>query len=111
MSISYSDDTKNIFVLGIDPEYCYDFMKEINWANGNSNVDDDLVNRIVKLRDDEFLGDELEYLLEFSSDSVNIAYQLIGKLGDKLSSNNVKYLINIYYDEQRKINYSYSNIK
>jgi hypothetical protein len=46
-------------------------MKEINWANGNSNVDDDLVNRIVKLRDDEFLGDELEYLLEFSSDSVN----------------------------------------
>jgi hypothetical protein len=49
-----------------------------------------------------FLGDELEYLLEFSSDSVNIAYQLIGKLGDKLSSNNVKYLINIYYDEQKK---------
>jgi hypothetical protein len=47
-----------------------------------------------------FLGDELEYL--FSSDSVNIAYQLIGKLGDKLSSNNVKYLINIYYDEQPK---------
>jgi hypothetical protein len=49
-----SDDTKKFFVLGIDPEYCYDFMKEINWANGNSNVDDDLVNRIVKLRDDEF---------------------------------------------------------
>jgi hypothetical protein len=45
---------KKFFVLGIDPEYCYDFMKEINWANGNSNVDDDLVNRIVKLRDDEF---------------------------------------------------------
>jgi hypothetical protein len=36
MSISFSDDTKNIFCLGIDPEYCYDFMKEINWANGNS---------------------------------------------------------------------------
>jgi hypothetical protein len=49
---------KNIFCLVYDPIIVMILWKEINWANGG-HVDDDLVNRIVKLHD-EFLGDELD---------------------------------------------------
>lgn len=91
-----SDKGKDSFVLNIPIDYCYEYMKEINWAL----KDDDLVNRIIRLRTDDEIQSELEYLVEFSNDGVGIAKILVNKLGGKFYSSNIRDLINVYHDEE-----------
>lgn len=87
-----SDKNKDYFASTLNMDYCYNYMREINWELS----DDDLVNRIIRLRNDDDLLNEIEYLLDYSNDIFTIAYKLIHRLGGKFTSSSIYHLIKVY---------------